>query len=104
GGIRARIVTGLQTCALPICRFAAAAISGDAPQHIREKSVEDLRAGRIDILVATDVAARGLAVERISLVINCDIPHDTSSYVHRIGRTGRAGRQGDAILLMTPRE
>ena len=84
--------------------FAAAAISGDIPQNLREKTVDDLRAGRIDILVATDVAARGLDVERISHVINYDIPHDTSSYVHRIGRTGRAGRQGDAILLMTPRE
>ena len=84
--------------------FAAAAISGDIPQNLREKTVNDLRAGRIDILVATDVAARGLDVERISHVINYDIPHDTASYVHRIGRTGRAGRQGDAILLMTPRE
>jgi len=84
--------------------FAAAAISGDIPQNLREKTVNDLRSGRIDILVATDVAARGLDVERISHVINYDIPHDTASYVHRIGRTGRAGRQGDAILLMTPRE
>src|SRR5699024_8940358 len=82
--------------------FAAAAISGDIPQHIREKTVEDLRAGRIDILVSTDVAARGLDVERISHDINYDIPHDTSSYVHRIGRTGRAARQGDGILLKTP--
>ncbi|WP_260853421.1 DEAD/DEAH box helicase [Kocuria palustris] len=83
---------------------AAAAINGDIPQQAREKSVEQLRSGKIDILVATDVAARGLDVERISLVVNYDIPHDTESYVHRIGRTGRAGRSGDAILFMTPRE
>ena len=83
---------------------AATAINGDIPQPAREKSVEQLRSGKIDILVATDVAARGLDVERISLVVNYDIPHDTESYVHRIGRTGRAGRSGDAILFMTPRE
>ncbi len=83
---------------------AATAINGDIPQQAREKSVEQLRSGKIDILVATDVAARGLDVERISLVVNYDIPHDTESYVHRIGRTGRAGRSGDAILFMTPRE
>ncbi len=102
--VRTRNMTEELTSKLVARGFAAAAISGDIPQHIREKTVEDLRAGRIDILVATDVAARGLDVERISHVINYDIPHDTSSYVHRIGRTGRAGRQGDAILLMTPRE
>ncbi len=84
--------------------FTAAAINGDIPQQQRERTVENLRSGKIDILVATDVAARGLDVERISHVINFDIPHDTESYVHRIGRTGRAGRQGDAILFMTPRE
>lgn len=84
--------------------FRAAAINGDIPQQQRERTVEQLREGKIDILVATDVAARGLDVERISHVINYDIPHDTESYVHRIGRTGRAGRQGDAILFMTPRE
>ncbi|TLK50991.1 DEAD/DEAH box helicase [Glutamicibacter sp. V16R2B1] len=84
--------------------FTAAAINGDIPQQQRERTVENLRAGKIDILVATDVAARGLDVERISHVINYDIPHDTESYVHRIGRTGRAGRSGDAILFMTPRE
>lgn len=83
---------------------AAAAINGDIPQQLREKSVDQLRDGKIDILVATDVAARGLDVERISLVVNYDIPHDTESYVHRIGRTGRAGRTGDAVLFMTPRE
>lgn len=84
--------------------FQAAAINGDIPQNQRERTVEALREGRIDILVATDVAARGLDVERISLVVNFDIPHDTESYVHRIGRTGRAGRTGEAILFMTPRE
>ena len=84
--------------------YKAAAINGDIPQQQRERTVEALRDGKIDILVATDVAARGLDVERISHVINYDIPHDTESYVHRIGRTGRAGRTGDAILFMTPRE
>jgi ATP-dependent RNA helicase DeaD len=84
--------------------FQAAAINGDIPQQQRERTVDALKEGRIDILVATDVAARGLDVERISHVINYDIPHDTESYVHRIGRTGRAGRSGDAILFMTPRE
>jgi ATP-dependent RNA helicase DeaD len=84
--------------------FQAAAINGDIPQQQRERTVEALKEGRIDILVATDVAARGLDVERISHVVNYDIPHDTESYVHRIGRTGRAGRTGDAILFMTPRE
>ena len=84
--------------------FTAAAINGDIPQQQRERTIDNLRDGKIDILVATDVAARGLDVERISHVINYDIPHDTESYVHRIGRTGRAGRSGDAILFMTPRE
>jgi ATP-dependent RNA helicase DeaD len=84
--------------------FLAAAINGDIPQQQRERTVDALKEGRIDILVATDVAARGLDVERISHVVNYDIPHDTESYVHRIGRTGRAGRSGDAILFMTPRE
>jgi ATP-dependent RNA helicase DeaD len=84
--------------------FQAAAINGDIPQQQRERTVDALKEGRIDILVATDVAARGLDVERISHVINYDIPHDTESYVHRIGRTGRAGRNGDAVLFMTPRE
>ncbi|NKX53510.1 DEAD/DEAH box helicase [Arthrobacter mobilis] len=84
--------------------FRAAAINGDIPQQQRERTVEALREGKVDILVATDVAARGLDVERISHVVNYDIPHDTESYVHRIGRTGRAGRSGDAILFMTPRE
>lgn len=84
--------------------FAAAAINGDIQQSLRERSIESLKKGRLDILVATDVAARGLDVQRISHVINYDIPHDTESYVHRIGRTGRAGRKGDAILFVAPRE
>ncbi len=84
--------------------YRAAAINGDIPQAQRERTIEALRDGKIDVLVATDVAARGLDVERITHVVNYDIPHDTESYVHRIGRTGRAGRTGDAILFMTPRE
>lgn len=84
--------------------FSAAAINGDIAQAQRERTVDQLKDGRLDILVATDVAARGLDVERISHVLNYDIPHDTESYVHRIGRTGRAGRSGEAILFVTPRE
>ncbi|MCF7220654.1 DEAD/DEAH box helicase [Marilutibacter chinensis] len=84
--------------------FAAAAINGDVQQQQRERTVQQLKEGRIDVLVATDVAARGLDVERISHVLNYDIPYDTESYVHRIGRTGRAGRSGEAILFVTPRE
>jgi ATP-dependent RNA helicase DeaD len=84
--------------------LAAAAINGDMQQAAREKTIQQLKDDRLDILVATDVAARGLDVERISHVLNYDIPYDTESYVHRIGRTGRAGRTGDAILFVTPRE
>ncbi len=84
--------------------FAAEAINGDIPQRTRERTINQLKRGSIDILVATDVAARGLDVERISLVINYDIPYDPETYVHRIGRTGRAGRSGDAILFVAPRE
>jgi ATP-dependent RNA helicase DeaD len=84
--------------------FSAAAINGDVPQAQRERTIAALRDGSIDILVATDVAARGLDVERISHVLNYDIPQDTESYVHRIGRTGRAGRSGDALLFVSPRE
>jgi ATP-dependent RNA helicase DeaD len=84
--------------------FAAEALNGDIAQNQREKTVNQLKKGHIDILVATDVAARGLDVERISHVINYDIPYDTESYVHRIGRTGRAGREGQAILFVTNRE
>jgi len=84
--------------------FSAAAINGDIAQAQRERTVNQLRDGRLDILVATDVAARGLDVERISHVVNYDIPTDTESYIHRIGRTGRAGRTGDALSFVTPRE
>jgi ATP-dependent RNA helicase DeaD len=87
--------------------FSAAAINGDIPQAQRERTITALKKGGakgIDILVATDVAARGLDVERISHVLNYDIPHDTESYVHRIGRTGRAGRSGTALLFVSPRE
>ncbi|MBN9155960.1 DEAD/DEAH box helicase [Microbacterium sp.] len=84
--------------------YSAAAINGDIPQPMRERTVGRLKDGKLDILVATDVAARGLDVERISHVVNFDIPTDTESYVHRIGRTGRAGRSGDAISFITPRE
>ncbi|MGI4844802.1 MAG: DEAD/DEAH box helicase [Janthinobacterium lividum] len=84
--------------------FAAVAINGDMAQQARERTIEQLKNGKIDILVATDVAARGLDVERISHVINYDVPSDPESYTHRIGRTGRAGRSGEAILFITPRE
>ncbi|MEY2698545.1 MAG: hypothetical protein RL720_501 [Actinomycetota bacterium] len=84
--------------------YSAMAINGDVPQATRERTVEQLKSGKLDILVATDVAARGLDVERISHVVNFDIPIDTESYVHRIGRTGRAGRSGAAISFVTPRE
>ncbi|MFD0725669.1 DEAD/DEAH box helicase [Lysobacter brunescens] len=84
--------------------LAAAAINGDVQQAQREKTIQQLKDGKLDILVATDVAARGLDVERISHVLNYDIPYDTESYVHRIGRTGRAGRSGEAILFVSPRE
>jgi len=84
--------------------YAATALNGDIVQKQREATVNRLKKGHLDILVATDVAARGLDVQRISHVINYDIPHDTESYIHRIGRTGRAGREGDAILFVSPRE
>ncbi len=84
--------------------YASSAINGDIKQNQRERTIDYLKSGKLDILVATDVAARGLDVERISHVVNYDMPHDTEGYVHRIGRTGRAGRTGDAILFVTPRE
>ncbi len=84
--------------------FASAALNGDIAQNQRERTVSNLKNAKLDILVATDVAARGLDVERVSHVINYDIPYDTEAYVHRIGRTGRAGREGDAILFVAPRE
>ncbi|WP_395648880.1 DEAD/DEAH box helicase [Thermomonas sp.] len=84
--------------------FSAAAINGDVEQKTRERTIQRLKDGQLDVLVATDVAARGLDVDRISHVLNYDIPYDTESYVHRIGRTGRAGRKGEAILFVAPRE
>jgi ATP-dependent RNA helicase DeaD len=84
--------------------YAAAALSGDVAQNQRERIIQQLKSGKLDMVIATDVAARGLDVERISHVVNYDVPYDTETYVHRIGRTGRAGREGDAILFVAPRE
>ncbi|WP_305046076.1 DEAD/DEAH box helicase [Geoalkalibacter sp.] len=84
--------------------FSSAPLNGDMTQAMREKTIERLRGGGLDIVVATDVAARGLDVPRISHVVNYDIPYDTEAYIHRIGRTGRAGREGKAILFVAPRE
>ncbi len=81
--------------------FKAVALNGDMPQRTRERTIENFRSGHLDVLVATDVAARGLDVQRVSHVFNFDLPHDSESYVHRIGRTGRAGRHGDAIIFLT---
>ncbi len=101
---RTRVAT--EELAVRLCArgFSAAALNGDVPQNQREQLVDRLRKGGIDILVATDVAARGLDVERVTHVVNYDIPYDTEAYVHRIGRTGRAGRSGEAILFVAPRE
>jgi ATP-dependent RNA helicase DeaD len=84
--------------------YAAAALSGDLNQQMRERVIDQLKSGALDIVVATDVAARGIDVPRVSHVVNYDIPYDTEAYVHRIGRTGRAGRAGNAILFVAPRE
>ena len=102
--VRTRLATTELAEKLTARGYSAAALNGDVPQKQREATVEKLRSGGIDVLVATDVAARGLDVERISHVINYDIPYDVEAYVHRIGRTGRAGRQGDAILFAANRE
>jgi ATP-dependent RNA helicase DeaD len=101
---RTRIATEELAQRLEARGFSAAALHGDVPQNLREKIVDRLKRGEVDILVATDVAARGLDVDRISHVVNYDIPYDTEAYVHRIGRTGRAGRSGEAILFVAPRE
>lgn len=101
---RTKLATDDLATRLQVRGFAAAALNGDVQQAQRERLVTKLKNGELDILVATDVAARGLDVERISHVINYDVPIDTESYVHRIGRTGRAGRSGDAILFIAPRE
>ena len=84
--------------------YAVAPLNGDIAQNQRERTIDNLKKSKIDIIVATDVAARGIDVERISHVVNYDIPYDTEAYIHRIGRTGRAGRSGDAILFVAPRE
>ena len=102
--VRTKVATTELAEKLEARGHAAAAMNGDMPQKQREQMVNRLKAGGLDILIATDVAARGLDVNRISHVINYDIPYDTEAYIHRIGRTGRAGRQGDAILFVSPRE
>ncbi|TWB96728.1 MULTISPECIES: DEAD/DEAH box helicase [unclassified Synechococcus] len=101
---RTKAITLAVSEALEQHGYDVAVLNGDVPQNQRERTVERLRSGQVNVLVATDVAARGLDVERITLVINYDIPFDSEAYVHRIGRTGRAGRSGDAILFLTPRE
>ena len=102
--VRTKIATAELAEKLEARGYAAAAMNGDMAQNHREQTVERLKKGSLDILVATDVAARGLDVDRISHVVNYDIPYDAEAYIHRIGRTGRAGRQGDAILFVAPRE
>jgi ATP-dependent RNA helicase DeaD len=101
---RTKAITLTVSEALEQQGYDVAVLNGDVPQNQRERTVERLRSGQVNVLVATDVAARGLDVDRITLVINYDIPFDSEAYVHRIGRTGRAGRKGDAILFLTPRE
>lgn len=94
------------TVAEALCQhgLSAVALNGDIPQKLRERTIEQLKSGKLDILVATDVAARGLDVQRISHVFNYDVPNDSESYVHRIGRTGRAGRKGEAIIFLANSE
>jgi len=102
--VRTRISTVELAEKLQARGYSAAALNGDLQQKQRERTIAQLKSGKLDILIATDVAARGLDVERISHVINYDIPNETEAYIHRIGRTGRAGRTGEAILFVTPRE
>jgi len=102
--VRTKTATTMLSERLEARGYSAAALNGDMAQKDRERTVGRLKKGELDILVATDVAARGLDVERISHVVNYDIPHDTEAYIHRIGRTGRAGRKGEAILFVAPRE
>ena len=102
--VRTKIAATELTERLEARGYPSAALHGDMTQALREKTIEQLRGGGIDIMVATDVAARGLDVLRISHVINYDIPYDTEAYIHRIGRTARAGRTGEAILFVAPRE
>ncbi len=102
--VRTRIATVELSEKLEARGYETAPLSGDVSQIQRERTVDQLKSGKLDIVVATDVAARGLDVERISHVINYDMPYDTETYVHRVGRTGRAGRNGEAILFVAPRE
>ena len=102
--VRTKIMTTALAEKLEARGFAAEALNGDMPQKLRELTVNKLKTGKLDVLIATDVAARGLDVPRISHVINYDVPYDSESYIHRIGRTARAGRTGDAILFISPRE
>ncbi|MHB0763806.1 DEAD/DEAH box helicase [Stutzerimonas sp. NM35] len=102
--VRTKQATLDLAAALEAKGYKAAALNGDIAQNQRERVIESLKDGRLDIVVATDVAARGLDVARITHVFNVDMPYDPESYVHRIGRTGRAGRDGRALLLVTPRE
>lgn len=102
--VRTRLATTELAERLEARGYAAAAMNGDMAQKQREQMIERLKKGSLDILVATDIAARGLDVERISHVVNYDIPYDAEAYIHRIGRTGRAGRKGEAILFVAPRE
>lgn len=102
--VRTKVATTELAERLDARGYAASALNGDMPQKQREQMIERLKRGKLDILVATDVAARGLDVDRISHVINFDIPYDAEAYIHRIGRTGRAGRTGEAILFVAPRE
>jgi ATP-dependent RNA helicase DeaD len=101
---RTKAITVTVAEALEAKGYDVAVLNGDVAQNQRERTIERLKSGTVDVLVATDVAARGLDVDRITLVVNYDIPFDSEAYVHRIGRTGRAGRTGDAILFVTPRE
>ena len=101
---RTKAITVTVAEALEAKGYDVAVLNGDVAQSQRERTIERLKSGTVDVLVATDVAARGLDVDRITLVVNYDIPFDSEAYVHRVGRTGRAGRSGDAILFVTPRE
>jgi ATP-dependent RNA helicase DeaD len=102
--VRTRQATAELSQKLEARGLASAALSGEMTQALRERTIERLKSGKLDIVVATDVAARGLDVERVTHVVNYDIPHDVEGYIHRIGRTGRAGRAGHAILFVMPRE
>ena len=102
--VRTRQATAELSERLEARGLASASLSGEMTQALRERTIERLKSGKLDIVVATDVAARGLDVERVTHVVNYDIPHDVEGYIHRIGRTGRAGRTGHAILFVMPRE